>query len=125
MSEKNIAEYLDSVKEEITSISWRIENLRDELNNLLSAIYREERENSEENFGILIKAGFVVGTRFLIKDKKEIITITGINSDGYVVEYDNEKGEHQKTLLRTDSRFYLERMLPKFQIVKSDEVQHE
>lgn len=120
MSEENkkqIEEYLDSVKDEINSISWRIEELRDELIKLLAAIDREEREESEENFGILIKAGFVIGTKFKIDDGKEVFTITGINRDGYVVEYDKENGEHQKTRLRTDSKSYLDKILPRMKIV--------
>lgn len=119
--EKNIEERLESVKDEIHSISWRIENLRDELDSLLAEFEREVSTESEECFGMLIEAGFVVGTKFQIDGNGSVWTITGICCDGYVVEYTSDNdGERKKTTLKTDSKSYLEKNLPRLKIVKSE-----
>ena len=124
MSEKNIEETIESAKEEISSISWRIEDLRNDLKNLLVMLEREERNASEELFGIFIKAGFVDGTKFQVKDNPTVWTITGICAEGYIVESDHD-GKHEKVLLRADTKNYVEKCVSDLKIVKSDEVKHD
>ena len=123
-NKNNISEYLDSVKDDISSVARRIEELRDDLDKLLSALDREERDESEETFGLLIKAGFVIGTKFQIDGQSNAVwTITGICRDGYIVECDNANGEHQKTTLKTDRKTYIEKIILKLKILKDEVIE--
>lgn len=103
---------LDSLRDDFNGIVWRIEDLQGTIQNILSMFEAAERDESEECFDILLKAGFNVGTKFKTSEDGPTLEIIGICNEGFrVIEISS--AEPRKMTLRTNSKRYLDNIMPK------------
>ena len=103
---------IDSLRDDFNSIVWRLDDLRDSIVNILSLFEKEERDESEECFDILLKAGINVGTKFKTSEDGPTLEIIGICNEGFRV-IDITSAKPRKMTLRTDSKRYLENIMLK------------
>ena len=103
---------LDSLRDDLNGIVWRIDDLRGTIQNILAMFETAERDESEECFDILLKAGFNVGTKFKTSEDGPTLEIVGICNEGFRV-IDTSSAEPRKMTLRTDSKHYLDGIMPK------------
>ena len=117
-------EETEDIVSDIKSAIWDIEdNLERLLRRLETEMERTEKEDNEDGeacFDLLLKAGFTIGTRFIYKFDNTKWTITGINPKGFVLTSINN-GEIRISRLPAYDVERLKKMMEQLEIIEQQE----
>lgn len=107
---------VSDIKHYIWDIEEKLDTLLNHLESEMGRICKEDEEEGEACFDLLIKEGFTIGTKFLFMPDNTEWTITGIHPKGFVVT-GTINGEQKKLRIPADRKDRIEKALREKKLV--------